>query len=491
MRPASLLVLAQGFQAVPAKLLPTFEAQLSEREEPLGTIKPHEAESVVRLVQALRAHGATRPLYFEGFVFSFSIPQISSEFDLLKITSDAVVNVELKSENVGTRRIGEQLARTRHYLAPLERTIHTFTFVSDSGRLYERNQSGVVRQVDVARLVHVLGSAGNAYEGQIEELFRVSNYLVSPLNDTDKFLAGQYFLTNHQMQIRASFLGACKRTSREAQPAFLVYGSAGTGKSLLLYDLARALGSTQQACVIHCGLLSAGHEELNQRQHDFCVVSAKRSERVDLGGYAAILVDEAQRMWPSQLRHVVEAAASSHVPLYLSLDRRQVLSHREDAYDIEEVVRDLCPTVSVWELSRKIRTNRELTAFVRALFDLRGGDRYAHTTRVKVGCAQDAAGARELIDAFRDDGYQYITLAHTSHDDHDLDELDIAGCPNPHMVIGQEFDKVVMAVGPHFSLKDNFLHRQLLYQGLTRARSEIALVVYGNEELLVRLLSLV
>ena len=52
MRPVNLLVLAQGFQTVPHDFLGAFEAQLSEREEPLSSVKSHEADSVVQLTHA-------------------------------------------------------------------------------------------------------------------------------------------------------------------------------------------------------------------------------------------------------------------------------------------------------------------------------------------------------------------------------------------------------------------------------------------------------
>lgn len=488
MKPVNLLVLAQGFQTIPPELLSGFEAQLSEREERLAAVKPHEAASVIRLVQALRESGACHLSHYEGFVFSFRIPQISSEFDLLKICDSTVVNIELKSENVGVRRMSEQLARTRHYLSPLDRTIYTFTFVSDTGRLYEATPDAGVRRVGMERLVEVLDAAGTAYEGQVEDLFRVSNYLVSPLNDTDKFCEGHYFLTNHQAQIKARFLRDC-RTTDHAMPTFMVYGSAGTGKTLLLYDLARSWEGPGKACVIHCGTLCEGHHQLNERQETFCIIPAKGCERLGLHTYGALFVDEAQRMWPSQLKHIVDIAANNHIPLYLSLDRRQVFTHAEDTYDIEKAVRTACPATIVWELSRKIRTNRELADFIRALFGLRGHERYVRTNHVKVGSAQDTESARLLVDAFRGEGYQFISLANTARDDLALDELDIPGCPNPYAVIGQEFDRVVMAVGPHISL-DSYRHRQLLYQSLTRARSEIAFVVYGNDAFLRKLLGM-
>ncbi len=507
MKPVNLLVLAQGFLSAPQDLLGAFEAQLSEREEPLGVVKPHEADSVARLVRALWDSGVRRASCFEGFVFSFRIPQISSEFDLLKIADGYVINIELKSQDVGIRRIREQLMRNRYYLSPLERVVYTFTFVSSTGRLYELSERGWAREVGIDRLVNVLQNVGDAYEGQVEDLFRVRNYLVSPLNDSQKFLDGHYFLTNHQSQIKASFLRACAERERCAPekrcvpekrrapaggddtPLYIVYGDAGTGKSLLLYDLARSWRGTGQVCVVHCGVLCDGHKVLNEGQERFRIVSAKGLERVDLEGFEALFVDEAQRMWPSQLKYVVDMATANHMPLYLSLDRRQVLSRREETFDVEKAVHDAHQSASIWELSHRIRTNRELADFIRALFGLRGAERFVRTSHVKVASATDARMARELIEAFRVEGYQFISLGMQDVAEADalVDKLSIPESPDPYAVIGQEFDRVVMAMGPRFSLSAQHC-RQLLYQGLTRARSEVALVVYGNEPLLRKLL---
>lgn len=486
MRPYNLLVLAQGFRTVPERLLPSFEAQLAERDEPLNAIKEHEACSVLRLVEDLQAHGATSPLHFEGFAYSFRIPQISSEFDLLKITDEAVIDIELKIEDVGEERIERQLARNRYYLAPLERTCHTFTYVANSATLYEMDGDEVLRETTVEHLARVLGSAGHAYEGRIEELFRVSNYLVSPLNDTDRFLAGSYFLTNHQAQIKASFLRACAETDQPV--VYLVYGSAGTGKSLLLYDLAKSGMRGQRACVIHCGLLSEGHRLLNGSQGGFHVISAKGMERERLDGFGSILVDEAQRLWPSQLRSLVSLAVSQRMPLFLSLGRRQPMA-TTDASDAERIVRDLFADVSVWELSRKIRTNRELAGFVSALFGLHGPHGTARTRCVKIGAADGPEGAQALVAAYQGEGYQFIAYSDEAVGETSLDAVRVPNCPCVVEVIGQEFDRVVMVVDAHFSTGDR-LYQQLLYQGLTRARERLALVVLNNDALLGRLLEI-
>ena len=490
MKPTSLLALAQGFKTVPAPLRAAFEAQLAEREEPLDAVKEHEARSVIRLVEALQAHGASGPRPFEGFAFSFRIPQISSEFDLLKVCDGAVVDIELKIEDVGHDRIERQLTRNRYYLAPLERTTYTFTYVADEDALYELDEDGVLATVTMERLAQVLGSLGRPYEGRLEDLFRASNYLVSPLNDTDRFLGGSYFLTNHQAQIKASFKAACREAAGTRPVVFLVYGSAGTGKSLLLYDLAKSLEVTGRACIIHCGLLFEGHELLNARQDRFHIISAKGMEHIDLSPYGALLVDEAQRLWPSQLQRIVSYAVAHNLPLYLSLGRRQVVAEGAVERDAERIVRALFAEVSVWELSRKIRTNRALADFIRALFGMAGHPRKVATRDVKVSSADGARGAQELVEAYRAEGYQFIAYTDPTSGEPSLDEVDVDGCPCASEVVGQEFEKVVMVVGARFSAKNATLYRQLLFQGLTRARERIALVVLGNEKLLIQLLDI-
>ena len=47
-----------------------------------------------------------------------------------------------------------------------------------------------------------------------------------------------------------------------------------------------------------------------------------------------------------------------------------------------------------------------------------------------------------------------------------------------------------MVVGARFSAQDDTLYQQLLFQGLTRARNNIALVILGNNTLLAELLEL-
>lgn len=141
------------------------------------------------------------------------------------------------------------------------------------------------------------------------------------------------------------------------------------------------------------------------------------------------------------------------------------------------------------ELSRKIRTNRELAGFVSALFGLHGPHGTARTRCVKIGAADGPEGAQALVAAYQGEGYQFIAYSDEAVGETSLDAVRVPNCPCVVEVIGQEFDRVVMVVDAHFSTGDR-LYQQLLYQGLTRARERLALVVLDNDALLGRLLEI-
>ena len=72
----------------------------------------------------------------------------------------------------------------------------------------------------------------------IDKLFNPSNYLISPFNSTKKFMEEEYFLTEHQEEIRTNIMKAVDRPTTEF---IALTGAAGTGKTLLTYDIAKEL----------------------------------------------------------------------------------------------------------------------------------------------------------------------------------------------------------------------------------------------------------
>ena len=90
------------------------ERQLSGRDFFLR-IKEWELESMKALVKQLELH--MEEVYKLRFFYSFQIPKLGKEFDLLQIKDDQIVNIELKSGIVSDEAIRRQLIQNRYYLS--------------------------------------------------------------------------------------------------------------------------------------------------------------------------------------------------------------------------------------------------------------------------------------------------------------------------------------------------------------------------------------
>jgi hypothetical protein len=177
-------------------------------------------------------------------------------------------------------------------------------------------------------------------------------------------------------------------------------------------------------------------------------------------------------------------AAGQGKLLYLSVGPRQTAPRRGAGEDVEKIVRSAYSHPSIWKLSQKIRTNRELAAFLSALFHMPGSPRVVRTHDVKICCANGIDGAQELVGALRAEGYQFISYTGDAPNVTSFDEVVAMDCPSVSAIIGQEFERVAMVVGARFSVPEATYYRQLLYEGLICARDAIALVVLNNERLL-------
>ncbi len=89
---------------------------------------------------------------------------------------------------------------------------------------------------------------------------------------TKGIFKGQYLLTLQQEEIKNNILTIVENVSS----VFGITGKAGTGKTLLLYDIARTLaGLDNKCCVVHSGILCEGHDYLNKYWNNVSVIAAK------------------------------------------------------------------------------------------------------------------------------------------------------------------------------------------------------------------------
>lgn len=470
--------------------LSVYEKFNSRRDKNIR-IKGREIETLQKFISLLSESVALEN--WDGFYYSFSIPQISKEFDLLKIGDNKIINIELKSEFTTEEKLLNQLLRNNYYLAHLNREVIEIVYVGDTNALYILKGGGL-SEADVSAVAQVINGTDGFFDGEIETLFRPSQFLVSPINTPDKFLSGNYFLTDHQEMIKNAIT---EDINSGGAPFYHIAGGAGTGKTLLIYDIAKALAQTKNICIIHCAYLAEGHEYLNERLENVVIKPVRELFSIDYGAVDGVIVDESHRLHPDQLSFLCDKVKTLGKFCVFGADDEQYLSKTEQKDDISDKIFNLAGCKH-FKLTNKIRTNPELADFIHLLRKINDPVRTKSFPNVKVIYADTHGYANALIEKYGAQGYKYISYTPFAYYGHNIDKL--LKSENTHKVIGQEFDNVLMVINESFEyLEDgrlgayehpvpDYLFAQLLYQGLTRVREKLIIIVLNNEPLFERLL---
>ena len=183
--------------------LQKLERQLSGRDVFLK-IREWELDSMKALVSELERH--MQAVYALRFFYSFQIPRLGKEFDLLQIKEEQILNLELKSGQVSDEAIRKQLIQNRYYLAALGKPIRSYTYISSQNRLVRLTNHDRIVEADWEPLCRDLQQESADYPGDIEDLFQAELYLISPLTEPGRFLKKEYFLTYQQRDIERQIL---------------------------------------------------------------------------------------------------------------------------------------------------------------------------------------------------------------------------------------------------------------------------------------------
>ncbi|MBE6042085.1 MAG: AAA family ATPase [Clostridiales bacterium] len=460
-------------------------------------IKVHEIESLCLLADALIAEGIT-VRDSDGFYFGFTIPQIGKELDLLKVTAKYCLNIELKSQEVPEEQIHTQLIKNRHYLKHLGKRLMLFSVVTDTMTCFRLSQRGNLVKTGIGEIAEAIKNCDDHYDIHIERSFRPSEYLISPVKTPDKFLRAKYFLTPAQEYIRNELLKCIDGTMEGA--FFHIAGRPGTGKTLLLYDLAKSLSERGNTVMIHCGELTEGDLIISKAIDSLEIISADDiTEDTDLSGFDFVAVDESHSLLESTFKHIVSTARANEQICIFSSDPEIALTNAEKDRNIAGQIEALEPERE-FVLSERMRLNTELYTFIMTLKHLSYRSERKYTFfDVSVNYANNIDEARQEIEYYRNGGYMFINACRKKDDPFaDLD--DSAGCDR---LIGQEYDKVVMLMDSSFSYdKDGFLkgipqpdpeniYPNLFYQGITRVREKLALVILDAPELFSKIASII
>lgn len=473
--------------------LQKLERQLSGREHFLR-LREWELDSMRALVKQLELH--MQKVSALRFFYSFQIPRLGKEFDLIQIKDEHIVNIELKSGAVSDEMIKKQLIQNRYYLSVLTRPIYSYTYISSENRLVRLTNHDHIVEADWESLCDILGRDSRDYQGDIEELFKAEYYLISPLTDPVKFLNKEYFLTSQQRDIRRQIL---RKIRAEHSGYFLFTGLPGTGKTLLLYDIAMELSDRRKVCMIHCSEAGKKWEILHERLHRIDFLSDSRllddwDDGIEVihdgkdifAEYSAVLVDEAHLLSVEKLRFILRCAGDR--PVIFSSDSEDMISPYELDRGNLHVIEGL-PGIQIFRLTNRIRTNAELSSFIQNIMHIPAGRRLKEYPHIEVVYANDDGEAANLLEDYRARGYWYKADGGNSY-----------GSRNAEPSGG--VDSLVVVMDDHYyydeegylrslEAKDraNVFNVRSLFHYLNQAKEILAIVVKGNPDVYAGLMN--
>lgn len=488
LKPQNVYSVLQG-----AVALETLGDSVDKKYKPL---KKHEIRTMALFCTEMRKQGC-QISHLDGFYVGYIIQQINKEFDLLRFSQNRILNIEIKSElKVANKenKILQQLQKNYYYLHFLGKKMLLFA--------YEENNGFFQYNCDNGQLIRVTaGEVASAIMGEQADLsidpdtaFVPSNYLISPFNSTEKFIHGEYFLTQAQDKIRAEIDA---ELLDDPSKFFCISAHAGTGKTLLLYDLAKYfMGSGRHPLIIHCGLLNSGHECLRDMHH-WNIVPIRVINPVlpisILDTVDIVLIDESQRIRQKQLDALIKKAREKGIPCIFSYDTNQFLRTGETC-NIADYLDTNFPDIafSRKRLTSKIRTNKFLASFIVNLMNI--GKETANTNYecVSVDYMESEEKLFEYLEYLKSTGWVPITYTTSQYDQEPYDYLVQAIDKNAHAVIGQEFSKVVFVMDKNFYYTETgkLAARQsyysasgMLYQIVTRVVDELKIIVLDNPAL--------
>ena len=323
----------------------------------------------------------------------------------------------------------------------------------------------------------------------IDDLFNPSDYLVSPFNSPEKFMAEGYFLTVQQEQI----YNEIRTKLSDATTKFIALtGSAGTGKTLLTYHIAKeSIRKGEKVLILHCAPLNSGHKILME-EYGWSIHMPKYAPNTT--DFDLIIIDEAQRMYPYQFDKYIEEVRTFNKKCIFSYDENQYLRDNEKNYHTKErIEKELSCTP--YKLTDKIRTNKEIAYFIRQLFNLKKNISNIDYPNIELTYCKNYFSAKSLLQELSKKNWKVPNYTPGTRSTFHYEAYLSGDTECAHSVVGQEFDNVVIVIDDSFKynsqgdlIADNtyYSQRQMLYQIITRTRKKLHIVIIDNEVMLDR-----
>lgn len=460
-------------------------------------VKKYELNVLKSLIEHIEEYNKGSFNQYNYFYLGYKIPQIGKEFDLLRLDNESILNIEYKREVENITILKEQLVKNKYYLQFLMKKLILIGYIQKNNELYILNENDELEELKMDEFLNILSNNENCIEIDLNDIFKASNYLISPFNKTEQFMKDQYFLTSHQEEIMNEIISNIKNGSK----FFLIQGDAGTGKTLLTYHLAKELKrKNNNVALIHCAQINNGQYELINN-YQWNIYPIKNFSTLFLRKFDVLVIDEVQRIKIGQFKLIKKYVDDNDIVLILSGDRKQILRTSEGG--IIEILEN--ERLMKFSMTKKIRTNKELADFISVMLDLtKLNDKKLTKKNINIVYFNSYEEADKYIKT--KNNYSFINYTSTLYPEKGLvgfERMDYNKntVGNPHRIIGQEFENVGVLIDKHFYYDNNKLKaykmnnnvyspRDMLYQAITRVIQTLEIIVVENIDLFNIIISL-
>lgn len=152
-----------------------------------------------------------------------------------------------------------------------------------------------------------------------------------------------------------------------------------------------------------------------------------------------------------------------------------------------------------YKLTEKIRTNKEIATFIKALFNNKKSAEVTSKDNIEINYFKKIDDAKCFIDSLNTKEWEIIRFTPSQYDNEHHEKYFDTSKKSSHGVIGQEFDNVVVVIDKFFYYNDKgemkykaktYYHAaKMLFQNITRTRIRLNIVIIDNNEVLDRCVS--
>ena len=463
----------------------------------MSTIANHELNDILEVSKRIVSLAQTKEQLF-GYIFDKSVTvAFTEQFDILRFSENSILDIELKSGTKPLPEILDQLVR-HHYLLSCvseEREIYLFTYVSESNILYEL-VDGDLKESSFDRMVSLIST--NYIEEDSLSVLKPDDFIISPYSDIERFNKFKYFLNTEQRKFVTSRL-----ENINSPYHCMLKGGAGTGKSLVLFDLAKKLTSSwKKVLFIFCSLLNEFRVIDSNVTFKFVDIKHSNIRNIKENEYDFIILDESQRLYKSQFDDLFKTGSV----LVFGVDKAQTLRFEEDDVDVEGVLDKSFLKENIFDLKDKVRTDVSLSTFILKFFNKStNGLQPIDFPKVNAVYFSDKKEAIRFIRNLKTvENYTPIEVAEyrakttNNLNNEKIYEYSLDG----FKVIGREYDNVVIPLDSRVSYVNNrlvfypngyFPYKSIsgLFQALTRVRKNLMFVVLNNPTIYIEIQKLI